>query len=79
MVCGFCGGPLTQKNRSLLFLTGAAMLATYFLTRFTATLWPVVTVAMLAGAYMLVWGTFGHSQWCRHCKVMAVWRRKSDI
>jgi len=68
MACVQCGNPLIRRDRLLLFLVGVAMCATSLIAYFVPPLWAPALLAMLAGAYLIVWSTLGKGLWCRQCK-----------
>ncbi len=67
--CPTCGSALIQKSRGRLLTVGALMIvaagaAAWFVPH--AVVAAVITV--LAGAYLVVWGSAGKGRWCRTCK-----------
>jgi hypothetical protein len=66
--CAQCGGPLIHRDRALLFLVGMVMWATPLIAYFVPLLWVPALLAMLAGAYLILWSTLGKGLWCRQCK-----------
>jgi hypothetical protein len=68
LACAQCGFPLIRRNRALLFLVGVAMCAMPLIAYFVPPLWAPALLAMLAGAYLILWSTLGKGSWCRQCK-----------
>jgi hypothetical protein len=66
--CAQCGGPLIHRDRALLFLVGMVMCAAPLIAYFVPLLWVPALLAMLAGAYLILWSTLGKGLWCRQCK-----------
>lgn len=66
--CKTCHGPLVQKNRIILFLVGAIMLAVALASLSIDWLWILSIPLFLVGAYLVIWSTIGKGLWCRQCK-----------
>jgi hypothetical protein len=67
-VCPHCGSALIRRSRARLLLVGLLLAAAPVAAAFLAPLWLPAIVALLAGAYLVVWATLGKGMWCRQCK-----------
>ncbi len=65
--CKRCGGEVVQRPVSRLIGVGAALIASLGLALLWPILWIPAAILMLAGAYLLAWGTVGRGRWCRGC------------
>lgn len=76
MNCPTCGSEYIQRNRMLLLLAGAVMIAgaIVFFLYFTL-LWIISLMLLAVAAYLIVWSTRGNGLWCRHCKNFPVMKR----
>jgi len=70
--CPACGGPLIQKNRAKLIITGVCMCASLVASVFVPLLLMPAIILALAGIYLIAWGTIGKGRWCRNCKRFVV-------
>ena len=70
--CPACGGPLIQKNRAKLIITGVCMGASLVAAIFIPMLLVPAIILALAGLYLVAWGTIGKGRWCRNCKQFVV-------
>ena len=69
MNCPKCDGPLIQKNRNVLLLVGGILIAAALAMDFLSLAFLAFAFASLAaGAYLVVWATYGKALWCRACK-----------
>ena len=67
-VCAACGGNLLQRNRQLLFVSGALMCLTPLIALRIPLLWVPAVILFLAGGYLILWSTVARGLWCRQCK-----------
>ena len=70
--CPACGGPLIQKSRTKLIVTGLCMSASLVAAIFIPLLLVPAIILTLAGLYLFAWGTIGKGRWCRNCKRFVV-------
>jgi hypothetical protein len=68
MKCPTCSGDLVQKNRALLFVVGATMIASTGASFFLLPLLLPTILLALIGVYLVHWSTVGRGLWCRACK-----------
>jgi hypothetical protein len=71
--CG--GGQVVQKSRGRLVAVGVVMLAAAAVAvammgrgAMGCAVWLAAAIAVLTGAYLLVWASVGRGRWCRTCK-----------
>jgi hypothetical protein len=72
MKCPTCDGDLVRKNRAVLFIVGAAMMASLGASFFFLPLLLPAILSALTGIYLVHWSTVGRGFWCRTCKAYPV-------
>ena len=70
--CQTCGGVMVQKGRLKLFMVGVLMVACTSASLFIPYFWIANPILLLAGLYLIVWGTLGKGRWCRSCKKFSI-------
>ena len=68
MKCKTCDGEMIQKNRWRISIVGVLMVVSVALAAVLPLLLAPGVLLLLAGSYLIIWGTVGKGRWCRVCK-----------
>jgi hypothetical protein len=59
---------MIARSRARLSIIGLALCVAPLIALRIPLFWWPAPIALLAGAYLLIWATWGKGLWCRQCK-----------